>query len=207
MANELSDAQLIAKFLHCDDQEKQEIILVLYERYKRLILKICYGYIKDYDLANDLFHDVFVKIIENLDKLKSPDAFRSWTMTLAKNLCVDYLRKTSILKDEEQIGVRLVVSYGSSTEDKYIGEIDRNAALGDLQACVKQLAVFDLNVFKLRLQGLKTAQIIGLLKIEKANLRRSYDRIKYVLETCMGRKGFKTSMDELISLGELGEQK
>src|SRR5688572_13169557 len=102
-----SDSDLVTKLRVCSDKEKQDILLVLYERYKLLILKICFHYLADYEQANDVFHDVFVKVIENAEKLKNPSVFKSWLLTITRNICVDRLRKTSLLKDQEPLTTRM----------------------------------------------------------------------------------------------------
>jgi hypothetical protein len=57
----------------------------------------------------------------------------------------------------------------------------------------------------LRWQRLKGAQIVRILKTEKSELRRSYDRIKRILEACMQTKGLNISIEQIISLGEIDE--
>ena len=55
------------------------------------------------------------------------------------------------------------------------------------------------------MQGLKAAQISKIIKMDRAELRRSYDRIKRALESCMKSKGIQISIDQIVSLGELDE--
>src|SRR5580765_8003264 len=98
----VSDFKLISKLQDCTTIEKNEILMTLYERYKNLILKICFHYLKDYDLAQDVFHDAFIKVIENAGKLKNPQVFRSWFVTITRNLCIDRLRRMSF-KDREPV--------------------------------------------------------------------------------------------------------
>ena len=95
-----TDFALVTKLQNCTAAEKNEILMTLYERYKNLILKICFYYLKDYDLAQDVFHDAFIKVIQNAEKLKNPQVFRSWFVTVTRNLCIDRLRRMSF-RDRE----------------------------------------------------------------------------------------------------------
>src|SRR6187401_177119 len=100
MHNELSDSELIRKLSSSTDEEKKEIFLALYDRYKNLVLKVAYSYVKNYDRAGDLMHDVFLRVMQKAEAIKDPDVFKSWLMTVTRNLCVDSLRKTSYITDE-----------------------------------------------------------------------------------------------------------
>jgi RNA polymerase sigma-70 factor (ECF subfamily) len=201
--NEKSDSDLVRTLATCSDEERKLILLTLYERYKLLVLKICYHYLADYDQANDVFHDIFIKVIENAENLKNPSVFKSWLLTITRNLCVDRLRKTSLLKEQEPLTAQVEVISGSRTEDRYIAEMDRQKILVHLSGCIKGLTESNQTILKLRWRGLKAGQILKILKIEKAELRRSYDSIKKDLETCMERKGHEITIDQIISLGEL----
>ena len=192
MSKDQSDSDLVRNLGNCSDEERKVILLTLYERYKLLVLKICYHYLADYDQANDVFHDIFIKVIENAGNLKNPSVFKSWLLTITKNLCVDRLRKTSLLKEQEPLTTEMEVVSESRTEDRYIAEMDKQKILGYLSAWYKALNEINRTVLKLRWRGLKAAQIVKILKIERAELRRSYDSIKKDLETCMERKGTKS---------------
>jgi RNA polymerase sigma-70 factor (ECF subfamily) len=203
--NDLSDRQLVTRLANCSDAEKQEILLQLYERYKLLVLKVCYRYASDYDMAADLMHEVFVKVIENAGNIKNPAIFKSWLMTITRNLCVDYLRKTSLLKNQESLTPEIEITCSKYTEDTIIASLGREAVLKQLQGCINHLDAFDQNVLRLRWQGLRAARIQAIVKTDKAQLRRSYDKIKKVLESCMESKGFEISIEQILILGELDE--
>lgn len=205
MHTQLSDADLIQRLRVSGDEEKKEIIVTFYERYKSLVLKVAYHYIKDYDRAGDLMHDVFIRVIQNVEKIKDPELFKSWLMTITRNLCVDSLRKTSHLIDEDLLGAKIEVTCSERVEDALIAGMDRRKILDLLAGCIQRLEEFDLRVFKLRWQGLRAAQVCKILVAEKPQVRRSYDKIKRVLESCMERKGLKISIDQMINLGEIDE--
>jgi RNA polymerase sigma factor (sigma-70 family) len=205
MNQELSDADLLIRLRDGTQSQKKEILITLYERYKHLVLKLCYYHLGDYDLADDAFHDVFVKVIENAETIRNPAIFKSWLMTIARNLCVDRLRHSSYLKGQESGSARIEVSCEERVEDRYIAEIDRQKILGCLAACLKNMDPVHLSIFKLRWSGLRAAQILKIQKIDNASLRRSYDRIKELLEGCMKSKGFKISIEQILLLGELDE--
>ena len=207
MQGEHSDSDLIQRLASCGDNERKEIFLTLYDRYKNLVLKIAYHYLKNYDRAGDMMHDVFLRVIQNAENLKDPNVFKSWLMTVTRNLCVDSLRKTSYLVEDDPEAARVEVAGSERVEDALIAGMDRRKILEQLTACIQRLEEFDMNVFRLRWQGLRAAQVCKTLDVDKQEVRRSYDRMKRVLETCMDRKGLKISIDQIIYLGETDDSR
>jgi len=88
----LSDQQLILNYL--DGSDKSFEILLL--RHKQRIYTQIYLFVKDHDLAEDIFQEVFIKIIDTLRKGKynHEGKFLQWAMRIAYNLCVDHFRRS-----------------------------------------------------------------------------------------------------------------
>ena len=202
---DLSDGDLLARLKQSDHHQRNEVLLTLYERYKYLVLKICYYHLADYDESNDVFHEVFIKVIENAENIKNPASFRSWLMSITRNLCVDRLRRTSYLVIAKEKPAEIEIANEARVEDRYIAEMDRQKIQRQLSSCIGNLEPRQLNVFQLRWQGLQAGQITKALKIERAELRRHYDQIKKILESCMQKHGFELSIDQILLLGDIDE--
>ena len=87
----LTDEQLVQLFI---DGETQALDILI-RRHKSRIFTSIYLLIKDKYLAEDIFQDLFIKIIENLrsKNYKEENKFLQWAMRIAHNLCVDHFRK------------------------------------------------------------------------------------------------------------------
>ena len=87
----LSDQQLI--HLYMDGEAEALSTLVL--RYKDKIYTSIYLLVKDKYLAEDIFQDAFIRIIDTLKTGRYTDEgkFLPWAMRIAHNLCVDHFRK------------------------------------------------------------------------------------------------------------------
>ncbi len=87
----LTDQQLI--ILYNDGDACAMEILV--NRHKERIFTSIYLLVKDKYLAEDIFQDLFIKIIETLraGKYKEENKFAQWAMRIGHNLCVDHFRK------------------------------------------------------------------------------------------------------------------
>lgn len=68
---------------------------VLVNRHKTRIFTSIYLLVKDKYLAEDIFQDLFIKIIETIraGKYKEESKFIQWALRIAHNLCVDHFRK------------------------------------------------------------------------------------------------------------------
>jgi RNA polymerase sigma-70 factor (ECF subfamily) len=89
--NNLTDQQLIHLYLDGDSEALSSLI----DRYKDKIYTSIYLLVKDKYLAEDIFQDAFIKVIDTINGGRYTDEgkFLPWVMRIAHNLCVDHFRK------------------------------------------------------------------------------------------------------------------
>ncbi len=66
---------------------------ILVDRYKKKIINFIHKMIFDYDEAQSLAQDVFLKVYESIKKYKSQDTFQAFIFTIAKNKTLNYIKK------------------------------------------------------------------------------------------------------------------
>jgi RNA polymerase sigma-70 factor (ECF subfamily) len=88
----LNDQQLIAEYLHGNEQAFETLL----SRHKEKIYTSIYLFVKDQSLAEDIFQEVFIKIIDTLRKGKynHEGKFVQWALRISYNMCVDYFRRS-----------------------------------------------------------------------------------------------------------------
>ncbi|MEM9848078.1 MAG: sigma-70 family RNA polymerase sigma factor [Bacteroidota bacterium] len=88
----LGDKDLIKRYLEGDERSFE----VLLTRHKQKIYTSIYLFVKDQSLAEDIFQEVFIKIIDTLRKGKynHEGKFLQWAMRISYNMCVDYFRRS-----------------------------------------------------------------------------------------------------------------
>lgn len=97
------DTDLIRSF-----QEGNQLALeILINRYKEKIFSSIFFLVKDKYLAEDLFQEVFIKVIDTLrsNRYNEEGKFVQWALRIAHNLCVDYFRKvkrTKIINSDDK---------------------------------------------------------------------------------------------------------
>ncbi len=89
--NTLTDQQLIHLYMEGDADALATVIM----RYKDKIYTSIYLLVKDKYLAEDIFQDVFIRVIDTLKGGRYTDEgkFLPWAMRIAHNMCVDHFRK------------------------------------------------------------------------------------------------------------------
>ncbi len=87
----LNDQQLIDAYLAGDEAA----FSILLHRHKAKIYSSIYMFTKDRELADDLFQDVFIKIIDTLrrGKYNHEGKFLQWALRISYNMCVDQFRR------------------------------------------------------------------------------------------------------------------
>ncbi len=89
--NEITDDQLIQLYINGDNNAFTQIVT----RHKNKIYTSIYLLIKDKYLAEDIFQDVFVRIIDSIKSggYKGEGKFIQWAMCIARNMSMDHFRK------------------------------------------------------------------------------------------------------------------
>ena len=87
----LNDQELISLYLNGNSTAFE----VLLKRHKDKIYTSIYLFVKDTELAEDIFQEVFIKIIDTLrkEKYNNEGKFLQWAMRIAYNMCVDHFRR------------------------------------------------------------------------------------------------------------------
>lgn len=91
LLKKVNDQELINQYLGGNDKAFEELL----SRHKSKIYTTIYMFVKDEHQAEDIFQDVFIKIIDTLRKGKynHEGKFVQWAVRIAYNLCVDHFRR------------------------------------------------------------------------------------------------------------------
>lgn len=86
-----SDQMLIHAYLGGEE----EALHILIKRHQRKVFSFIVLKLKDRYLANDIFQETFIKVIDCLrnGNYKEEGKFLPWTLRIAHNLCFDHFRK------------------------------------------------------------------------------------------------------------------
>lgn len=85
----MTDEELIDKCLKGDSRAQK----ALFDKFSRKMMTVCLRYVGDYERAEDVLQDGFVKVFRNLDKFKHEGSFEGWIRRTIINTSLDYLRR------------------------------------------------------------------------------------------------------------------
>ncbi len=96
-----SDDDLVGRIRLGDEKAAEELI----KRYYTSILYYCKRQCFNWERAEDLTQETFLKLFKNLPGYKGKRKFKAYLYTIAKHLCIDESRKIEVypLENEEEI--------------------------------------------------------------------------------------------------------
>jgi RNA polymerase sigma-70 factor, ECF subfamily len=85
----LEDAQVVRQVL----RGRQDAFSVLVERYQKPIFNFVYRFFGNYELAQELTQETFLRCYQFLKSYDPERKFSTWLYKVAKNLCIDELKR------------------------------------------------------------------------------------------------------------------
>jgi RNA polymerase sigma-70 factor (ECF subfamily) len=90
----MPDPQEVALIQKCQAGD-QAAFRELVERYQRRTYWIAHNMVGNYEAAQDISQDAFVRVFRNLARFDTKKNFYTWLYQICVNLCIDHLRKAS----------------------------------------------------------------------------------------------------------------
>ena len=191
-----SDAALLAAYRDGDSGAFEALL----GRYRGPIFNFVLRSVRDRGRAEELYQDVWMKVIERCDDFRGDAKFSTWLYTIARNLCIDHQRKMKFrghasLEEARPGSDRAirerVPNPGPSTEALASGRLMQDQIVDAVQALPDEQR----EVFLMRqLQGLTFKEIAAVIGVP-ANTVKS--RMRYALERLQRVLGEWKEPDEL----------
>lgn len=148
----------------------------VYEHYRMPVIRFIVSIVKDEQEAENIFHDVFIKLLKKREDIKPELNFNSYVFTAVRNEVFDYLKsvkKDTVLKERywEAIQTRAV-------ED----EEDKEAVLNRLEKMVQMLSpkrrkILEMNYFEQK----SYIEIAEALRISKNTVKNQLVKAKFII--------------------------
>ncbi|HMY18566.1 MAG TPA: RNA polymerase sigma factor [Polyangium sp.] len=190
---EVADEVLMMRFQGGD----QSAFAGLVRRHKTPVYNFILRTVRSREVAEDLVQDVFVKVVQNAADFKHEARFSTWAYTIARNVCIDHLRKAALRRhpsldqaannnageDGPTLGDRIADAHFAASADRMaIG-----AELGQrITRAVEDLPPEQREVFLLREVGhvpfKEIAEIVGVPEnTTKSRMRYALERLQQAL--------------------------
>lgn len=172
-----NDHELVHLYIAGEETGLEELI----RRHKSKIFTSIYMLVKDEYLAEDIFQDTFIKVINTLKagKYNEEGKFLPWVLRIAHNLVIDYFRKdkrTPIITNGDGFDIFDVLGfYDESIEEKMVREQTHK----DLKAMIQLLPSEQKEVLIMRHYGEMSFKDIA--EITNVSINTALGRMRYAL--------------------------
>ena len=154
---------------------------MLVRRHQGRVYTVAITYLGDPDEARDLAQEIFVRVYRGLDTCRDADRFLPWLIRIARNACVDHLRRRKARPPAHDIPVEEawnLASTGPSPEDDSEAASRRRlvaAALGTLSDINREIILLK------DMQGLPLDEISRLLELPLGTVKSRSSRARVEL--------------------------
>ncbi len=154
---------------------------VLVRQHQGRICSIAYGYVGEQDEAMDLAQEIFVRVYRRLDTCTDSEKFVSWLSRIARNACIDHLRRRKARPPRQDIPAEDMVALagaGPTPEDEWISSSRQRMVHRALQ----HLSEINREIIVLKdIQGLPLEEIAGMLDLPLGTIKSRSSRARIEL--------------------------
>lgn len=169
----MTEEQLIEGCKNGDDNARR----CLYEQYARKMFALSYRYVNDYDAAQDVLQDGFLKVYERIHGFMSQGSLEGWMKRVIVNTALDYLRKQKYHLSVDEISLADEMEQQDDLEENSTN-ISSEILLSMLQKLPKGYAtVFNL----LAVEEYSSKEVAAMLDITEGGVRSQYARARKIL--------------------------
>ncbi|RLD73418.1 MAG: RNA polymerase subunit sigma-24 [Bacteroidetes bacterium] len=187
----LDDSVLVSSYI--DGNERSLEILIL--RHKQRIFSFIYSKVQNRDVADDIFQDTFIKVINTLKlgKYNEEGKFLPWTMRIAHNLVIDFFRKGNRMptfQNTDEFDIFSVLSDNTLSAES---ELIKSQIHSDVRKLVDELPEDQREVLEMRIfkemsfkeisdqTSVSINTALGRMRYALINLRKMIDKNNIIL--------------------------
>lgn len=90
------EASIIRAAQRGDEQAFAQLVYA----YDQAVLRLAYNLLRSQEDARDIYQEAFLRVHKNLHTFRFDCSFHTWLYRIVTNLCLDYLRKKKVRKEE-----------------------------------------------------------------------------------------------------------
>ncbi|MBM7587874.1 RNA polymerase sigma-70 factor (ECF subfamily) [Bacillus pakistanensis] len=166
-------------------EDDRSIIEDFLQKHNRDLFRFIYSITKHKEVSEDLYQEVLLSAYQNESKIDNKDSVKSWIFTMAKNRCIDFLRKEKNERMKNQLllkeqGMKGIQEY--FTEKKVLGNLALNEIVSSIEKLPeiyrKPIKLFYLNQLKLK----EIAELCQLpISTVKSRIKRGREKLQIEL--------------------------
>ena len=168
-----------------ETEENKSKFEQIYKKYKQTMFFVANRVLRDEYLSEDVVHQAFIRIIDNLDKIDKIDCHKTkgFIVIIVENIAIDFYRKR---KREKTISFDQVEFYIRDIKN------ESNLIINDVEEAIIKLPINYSTVLRLKYsQGYTNKEISSILKISEENVRQRISRGKKKLVEILAKEAEK----------------
>lgn len=116
--NHLSDEEIVYAIVNT---KMTGLFGILYDRYAQKVYHKCLSFSKNKQEAEDLSHDVFIRVYIKLRTFENRSKFSTWLYSLTYNFCLNYINRDKKKREEiEAVGAEIYAYTRDEYNDRFI---------------------------------------------------------------------------------------
>ncbi|MCH2082536.1 MAG: RNA polymerase sigma factor [Saprospiraceae bacterium] len=92
----------------------------LYNRYSKAMYSSAYRITNDFELANDVLQEAFIKIFKNLAKFRQESTLGAWIKTIVVRTALSKIKKQKIFDELEEHHTKHMIDWGDFLNAEYL---------------------------------------------------------------------------------------
>jgi RNA polymerase sigma-70 factor (ECF subfamily) len=187
---EATDEVLMIRFQSGD----RSAFAVLLRRHQAPLYNFVFRHLRSGTAAEDVVQEAFVRVVQSVAEFKHEARFSTWLYTIARNLCIDHMRKGALRRHPSLDAPKPGAEDGGPTLGEQTADprpnVERAAGSGEIRervlAAVSELPDQQREVFLMRevsnLPFREIAQIVGVPEnTVKSRMRYALERLQVAL--------------------------
>jgi RNA polymerase sigma factor (sigma-70 family) len=163
----------------------------LVKRYSTPLFNFIYRFLGDYDQACDILQHVFIQLHTSLSSLRTDKPLKAWLFQVARNRCLDELRRKRVIhfselesvNDDEELSPLAAIPDNGPLPEELAEQSDLQQRL---QEAIQTLPLKFRSVVLLRYAGqLSFSEIGQTLSMPEATAKTYFQRAKPLLRTAL----------------------
>ena len=156
-----------------ENTKREQLFTEITTLHKDKIYRICYAYLYEKDLVEDLYQEVLINVWNGLNKFKGNAQLSTWLYRVTLNTTITFNKKN---KTHQKLFQNTIPENISENLD--VGDTERECRVNKLMQCVQKLKEEERILISLVLEELSYKEIADVLGIEVSNVGARINRTK-----------------------------
>lgn len=166
-----------------NDTGLEEKIQSVMQKYGNDVLRTAYYYVKDYQAAEDIFQEVFLKAFKSFSDFQGKSSEKTWLISITINTCKDFLKSSYRQRVVPMLDFMEDTIHTDDNLDRIDREEERQIVRNALMSLPDPYREILILVYFQEFSVKEAAEIMKIKEnTAKSHLKRGREKLKKILE-------------------------